>query len=147
MTQDNSTEFDPGATQADGSTTILDGAELSVSAADPSYEQGDSILDTYRVESKAIESGGMGRVWRVRHTGWNVDLAMKRPRAEHFADEKSKLDFIRECDTWIKLGLHPNIVSCYYVRLIDGIPTIFLRMDGRRRPRARDRRRRPLRRL
>ena len=130
MCDTDKTIYDPGATQADSATTILDGAKLSVSA-DPCYEQGDSILNTYRVESKAIESGGMGRVWRVYHTGWNVDLAMKRPRAEHFADEKSKLDFIRECDTWIKLGLHPNIVSCYYVRLIDGIPTIFSEwMDG-----------------
>ncbi len=122
----------------DVGTTILDQVALSSgiegSATDDTdrcYQKGASILGTYRVESDAIESGGMGRVWRVHHTLWNVDLAMKQPRAKFFTGEDSKQNFIRECDTWIKLGLHPNIVSCYYVRQIDGIPTIFSEwMDG-----------------
>ena len=115
---------------SDGSRTLPDGGDPSV-AADTRYEKGAGILGTYRVESDPIESGGMGLVWRVHHTGWNVDLAMKRPRAERFSSEQSKFDFIHECDTWIGLGLHPNIVSCYYVRLIDGIPAIFSEwMDG-----------------
>ena len=67
----------------------------------------------------------MGSVWRVHHTSWDVDLAMKRPKPAFFVSEKQKESFIRECDSWIRLGLHPNIVSCYYVRLVEGIPTIF----------------------
>jgi len=56
---------------------------------------------------------------------------MKQPRPEHFADEDSKENFTRECQTWINLGLHPHIVSCYYVREVEGIPTIFSEwMDG-----------------
>lgn len=31
----------------------------------------------------------------------------------------------KECETWINLGLHPNIVSCYYVRTLGGIPRVF----------------------
>ena len=133
------TIYDTEKSKANGSTTILDNAALSSDAdaldgecaEDVCYHKGEIILDTYRVESDAIESGGMGRVWRVHHTGWNVDLAMKRPRAKFFSGDESKQNFIRECDTWIKLGLHPNIVSCYYVRLIDDIPTIFSEwMDG-----------------
>ena len=130
---------DPNAkTQKDVGTTILDQDALSFADENPAqcsddvcYEKGATILGTYRVESDVIESGGMGRVWRVHHTLWNVDLAMKRPRAAYFSGENDKQNFIRECDTWIKLGLHPNIVSCYYVRQIDGIPTIFSEwMDG-----------------
>ncbi len=95
-----------------------------------SIQKGDTILDTYSVESDAIE-GGMGSVWRVHHKNWDVDLAMKRPQPRSFVTEKSKLNFIGECEAWIKLGLHPNIVSCYYVREISGIPTIFSEwMDG-----------------
>ena len=82
------------------------------------------VLDRYRILSDAIE-GGMGSVWRVHHTSWDVDLAMKRPKPAFFVSEKQKESFIRECDSWIRLGLHPNIVSCYYVRLVEGIPTIF----------------------
>ena len=52
----------------------------------------DMLLNTYRVESEAFR-GGMGAVWRVRHTGWNVDLAMKRPHPEAFRTEKKKKAF------------------------------------------------------
>ena len=86
--------------------------------------KGLTLLGAYRIDSEVIP-GGMGAVWRVHHLGWDKDLAMKRPKQEFFITEKQKQDFIRECDSWIKLGLHPNIVSCYYVREIGGIPTIF----------------------
>ena len=52
--------------------------------ADP--RPGDLLLGTYRVESRPFK-GGMGAVWRVHHTGWDVDLAMKRPRPEVFRTE------------------------------------------------------------
>ena len=87
--------------------------------------QKDSILmGTYRVDSNPIH-GGMGSVWRVHHQNWSVDLAMKRPQAKLFSNEAQKANFIRECEAWINLGLHPNIVSCYYVRELGGVPTIF----------------------
>ena len=89
-------------------------------------QNGDRILETYEVTSDAI-SGGMGSVWRVHHQNWNTDLAMKRPQPRFFAEgsESRKEQFIKECENWINLGLHPNIVSCYYVREIGGVPTIF----------------------
>ncbi|MBO4837516.1 MAG: protein kinase, partial [Clostridia bacterium] len=93
-------------------------------APDVNYTRGSVLLDAYRIESDPIH-GGMGSVWRVRHTEWNTDLAMKRPQPQMFADDASKRNFINECQCWIDLGLHPNIVSCYYVREIDGVPAIF----------------------
>ena len=93
---------------------------------------GDPILNTYKVTSDAIH-GGMGSVWRVHHNGWDVDLAMKRPQPRYFAEgsDDSKEEFIAECENWINLGLHPGIVSCYYVRDISGVPSIFSEwMDG-----------------
>ena len=87
---------------------------------------GDPVLDTYKVTSDAIP-GGMGCVWRVHHNGWDADLAMKRPHPRFFSEssDRTKKQFVEECDNWINLGLHPNIVSCYYVREIGGVPTIF----------------------
>ena len=85
---------------------------------------GDMLLGIYRVESDAIK-GGMGAIWRVHHTGWDVDLAMKRPRPEAFQTDAQKQSFTDECRHWVELGLHPNIVSCYYVREIEGVPAIF----------------------
>ena len=91
-----------------------------------------TILEIYKVMSDPI-SGGMGSVWRVHHEGWNVDLALKRPKPRYFAEggESRKKNFIKECENWIRLGLHPNIVSCYYVREIGGVPSVFSEwMDG-----------------
>ena len=98
--------------------------EASGAASSARFEKGSLLLDTYRIESEP-KHGGMGSVWRVRHTGWNADLAMKRPKAELFVTEADKRSFIDECRNWINLGLHPNIVSCYYVREIEGAPAIF----------------------
>ena len=142
MASNDKTVFDGDATVYDGGETVLedgnatvyedDGAtvfEADDNAADKPLSneeivKGGSILDTYTVESDPIH-GGMGSVWKVHHKNWNADLAMKRPQPHCFATEKSKERFIEECKTWIDLGLHPNIVSCYYVRDIGGTPTIF----------------------
>ena len=152
MAANDKTVFDPVATRYEGDKTVMDSPqtvldggttlaeaalsdaaaqdETAVPAENAAIIKGETILDTYTVESDAIE-GGMGSVWRVHHKGWNVDLAMKRPQPQCFSTEKSKADFIHECEAWINLGLHPNIVSCYYVREISGTPTIFSEwMDG-----------------
>ena len=126
--QDASTTVAESISSAQQMSGAHDGANTD---SDDSYIQiGDMLLDVYRVESGPIH-GGMGSVWRVHHTGWNVDLAMKRPQPKHFTSSASKADFIRECQSWVSLGLHPNIVSCYYIREIGGTPTIFSEwMDG-----------------
>ncbi len=69
--------------------------------------------------------GGAGVVQRVRRKDWNVDLIVKSPKPCVVMTESGKESFERECQTWIELGLHANIVSCYFVRRIDGIPRLF----------------------
>ena len=92
--------------------------------------KGARLLELYDVNSDAIE-GGMGRVFKVRHIEWDVDLALKQPRANLFHSDAQKELFIHECESWIGLGLHPHIVSCYYVREINATPSIFSEwMDG-----------------
>ena len=96
------------------------------SISNESISKGITMLETYEVISEAIR-GGMGSVWKVHHSSWNVDLAMKRPQPKYFTEgsQGRKEVFIHECRAWINLGLHPNIVSCYYVREIGGVPTVF----------------------
>lgn len=84
----------------------------------PGYE----LLDTYTV-CCLLGVGGMGSVYRVHHKYWNIDLAVKSPLG--FETPKQQEVFINEAETWIELGLHPNIVTCYYVRNIDNIPRVF----------------------
>lgn len=83
------------------------------------------IFDVYRVEDDAADNGTTAKVWRVHHLEWDVDLAVKIPRLAVCKDEEMKNDFIRECNLWIELGLHPNIAPCYYVKDIEGVPAVF----------------------
>ena len=83
------------------------------------------IFDVYRIEDDPADNGTMAKVWRVHHLEWDADLAVKIPRLAVCEDADMKNDFIRECNLWIDLGLHPNIAPCYYVRDIEGVPAVF----------------------
>ena len=93
-------------------------------AAASTWQLGDVILDLYELK-QVFTGGGMGLVYHVHHRGWNMDLAVKRPRVEYFATEAHRENFVREAETWVNLGLHPHTVSCYYVRTIEGVPCVF----------------------
>lgn len=84
------------------------------------------ILGHYRI--KEIHRGGMGLVFRVQPiiqtADANVDLAVKSPRPEFFRDETDKQNFEREATTWAELGFLPNIVPCFFVCRLAGIPHI-----------------------
>lgn len=98
-------------------------------ADDRKWKVGDVILGVYEVKrlhaQQEYAEGGMGVVYRVRHRGWDLDLAVKSPKPEMVQKEEVKRNFELECEAWIKLGLHPNVVSCYYVRRVDAIPRVF----------------------
>jgi serine/threonine protein kinase len=88
------------------------------------WQIGDVILDKYAIRA-IFTSGGMGLVYRAYHKDWDLDMAVKSPRPEFFQTEEQASDFEREAETWVNLGLHPHIVSCFYVRRLGGIPRIF----------------------
>lgn len=77
-----------------------------------------------------IGHGGMGVVFRVFHREWNLELAVKMPLPAMLQDPDAWGRFIREAETWIDLGVHPNIVQCWYVQLHDGLPLLFLDFCG-----------------
>jgi predicted Zn finger-like uncharacterized protein len=88
------------------------------------WQPGDVILDLYEV-SGVLGKGGMGTVYKVRHKGWNVDLAVKSPLPQLLQQPEAVDNFVRECGTWVNLGLHPHTVTCHYVRTLAGIPRVF----------------------
>jgi WD40 repeat protein/serine/threonine protein kinase len=88
------------------------------------WKAGDVLMGLYEV-SGILGEGGFGKVYKVRHRGWNIDLAVKSPRPEALISAGGVDDFKREAETWVGLGLHPHIVSCYYVRDVDGLPRVF----------------------
>jgi WD40 repeat protein/serine/threonine protein kinase len=86
--------------------------------------EGDQLLDTYEVIS-LLGVGGMGKVYQVHHRAWDIDLAVKTPLPGSLERAGGIEDFIDEAETWVKLGLHPHITTCYYVRNLGGIPRLF----------------------
>src|SRR5262245_40268279 len=97
-------------------------APPAAGAAPVEWAVGDAF-DLYEVKA-VLGEGGMGRVYLVRHRGWDVDLAVKSPRPDVFAAGGAEA-FVREAETWVDLGLHPHVVSCYYVRTLGGVPRLF----------------------
>jgi WD40 repeat protein len=102
---------------------------VEAEAREEVWKPGDVILDLYEVR-EVFTSGGRGLVYHVYHRGWHVDLAVKCPRPEFFQSEQDKADFEREAETWVKLGLHPHLVTCHYVRRLNGIPRVFAEYVG-----------------
>lgn len=105
-------------------TALLAAVDDTVDAAPPGWQPGDRVLDRYTVLG-VLGRGGMGEVLRVRHEEWGVDLAVKAPLAAHLQRAGAREDFVREAETWIALGAHPHIVTCWFVRVVDGLPRVF----------------------
>jgi WD40 repeat protein/serine/threonine protein kinase len=94
------------------------------------WRPGEVLFGLYEVVG-LLGQGGMGRVYRVRHPGWRMDLAAKVPLAEMLASAGRADAIEREAETWVNLGQHPHIVSCFYVRRLEGVPLVFAEfVDG-----------------
>jgi len=96
----------------------------TLAAAAPEWRPGELILGLYEVLG-VLGQGGMGRVYRVRHRGWNLDLALKVPLAAALEAAGGADHFEREAEAWVQLGLHPQVVACHYVRRFEGLPLVF----------------------
>ncbi len=99
-------------------------ASMSNDGVPVEWKQGDVILDLYEVAG-LLGEGGMGKVYKVLHRGWNMPLAVKSPKARIALRSDGAANFEQECETWVNLGLHPHIVSCHYVRRLGGVPRVF----------------------
>ncbi len=88
------------------------------------WSAGDVIENLYEVLD--IRHGGMGAVYLVRHRRLNTMMAVKSLLERLRQNEEDKALFVKEAETWIDIGFHPNIAACYYVRNINSSPRIFI---------------------
>ncbi|MBA3002498.1 MAG: protein kinase [Desulfurivibrio sp.] len=95
----------------------------------PTWAPGDTILNRYRVEQ--VMSGSMGNVYISEHLGWKIKVAIKAPRPEVLADREGMRRILKEANSWVRMGMHPNVASCFYVLGIKKIPHLFIEfVDG-----------------
>ncbi|MBD3884082.1 protein kinase [Phormidium tenue FACHB-886] len=88
------------------------------------WQAGDTILDLYRVIG-SLGQGEFGEVYRVRHLGWNLDLAVYSLQPSSVAAIGGKEAFERAAAAWINLEEHPHLASCYYARRLGENPLVF----------------------
>ncbi|MEM7016338.1 MAG: protein kinase [Pseudomonadota bacterium] len=93
-------------------------------ASEENWKSGDTILGLYKVQD-IVGSGSFGQVYRIFHSAWQTELALKIPHASALKNPRSVENVEREAETWVNIGLHPNVASCYYVRRVNGIPHLF----------------------
>ena len=86
---------------------------------------GDVIEGRFQI-GELIGYGGQGAVLSVNHLEWDRKLALKLPLPDAINSVKKTERFAREAEAWIRLGVHPNIVRCWFVRKINGLPGLFL---------------------
>lgn len=86
---------------------------------------GDIVDGRFQI-GKLIGYGGQGAVLSVNHLEWDRELALKLPLPDAINSPKKTERFVREAEAWIRLGVHPNIVRCWFVRKINGLPGLFL---------------------
>ena len=101
----------------------------TIDVRETDWKTGEVIEGLYEVHGSA--AGGMGKVYFVFHSAWKMMLAIKTPQAQAVKSEASLSRFLREAELWVDLGLHPNIATCYYARVINGLPRLFIEyVDG-----------------
>ena len=114
----------------DVTSKTVPGSRLSSLDKQPEdWKKGDVIEGIYEVFGSA--EGGMGRVYFIFHRIWKMKLAIKTPLRKAIKPDTRLLRFLREAELWVDLGLHPNIATCYYARVISGLPRLFIEyVDG-----------------
>lgn len=84
------------------------------------------VLDGRFVIHDLIGKGGQGMVYKLRHLEWDRDFALKLPLPHVVRAEHSRELYLKEAQAWIRLGVHPNIVRCWFVRPVGELPALFL---------------------
>jgi serine/threonine protein kinase len=88
------------------------------------WNVGDLILGKYEIRD-IFGGGGMGIVYRAYHHEWKIELAIKTPRENFFTTQEQVDSFKSEAENWIRVGMHPNVATCFYVQNLGRSPRIF----------------------
>ncbi len=86
---------------------------------------GKEIEGQYIVEG-VVGRGGMGVIYKCLDLARYEPVAIKSPAAAIAHSENLKRRFMREAETWVGLGWHPNIVRAYRVMEFEWLPRIVL---------------------
>ena len=115
----NATRFVPGETAASNTFATL-------SAPDQGRGWLAGMVVDGRYEVREVARGGMAVVSIAFDRELQRMVAVKTPLPSVLATEDGRARFQREAESWIALGVHPNICSAYYLQEIGGMPRLFI---------------------
>jgi WD40 repeat protein/serine/threonine protein kinase len=89
-----------------------------------------SVIDG-RYDVRSVMRGGMAVVAIAFDRELLRTVAVKTPLPSVLATADGRARFQREAESWIALGIHPNICCAYYLQEIGGMPRLFMEyVDG-----------------
>ncbi len=84
-----------------------------------------------RYDVRSVARGGMAVVAIAYDRELLRTVAVKTPLPSVLATADGRTRFQREAESWIALGIHPNICCAYYLQEIGGMPRLFMEyVDG-----------------
>jgi serine/threonine protein kinase len=89
------------------------------------WRSGEIIANRWFVH-RAIPPSNMGIVYFCYDMSLGIPMVIKAIPPQFLSDEYSKKRFVTECETWIRLGQHPNIVKAYFVETVNTYPHVFV---------------------
>ncbi len=134
-------EFLPDAPQQGAEAPELGESAPPPPVAPPTYATG-SVPDTVRgwfagsvidgrYDVRSVLRGGMAVVAVAFDRELLRTVAVKTPLPSVLATADGRARFQREAESWIALGIHPNICCAYYLQEIGGMPRLFMEyVDG-----------------
>ncbi|MDR2487523.1 MAG: hypothetical protein LBD12_06100, partial [Clostridiales Family XIII bacterium] len=107
---------------------------LDWNGQEPPFVPGDTVglaQGVAFVVEDRVPNGDAGYLYKVHHPVWGISLALEQPFENHpHLQPYQKQAFLHACGDWMGLGLHPNIVSCYFAKEIDGRLSVFSEWMG-----------------
>lgn len=92
------------------------------------YPRGTLIANRYEIAFPPL-AGGMGVVYFCLDRKEDQPVALKTFRPELLPNRDARERFLHECETWVKLGKHPNIVQCYSVEIMNQGQDVYLVLE------------------
>ncbi|MBF2050228.1 MAG: FHA domain-containing protein [Elainella sp. C42_A2020_010] len=88
------------------------------------WQAGDILLKRYKIVA-ILGQDELGEIYKATHLTWKTDLIIRSFKPDLITSMGGVEALQTDVAAWINLGLHPHILSCYYLRQIDGLLLLF----------------------
>ncbi len=88
------------------------------------WQVGDVFLNLYQV-LEILGDNNVASLYKVRHLSWDTELLVQVPQPKIVQLFGGPENFEAQVKVWVDLGMHPNLVTCYYWRWLERTCLVF----------------------